>query len=196
MHDHRTAIIARPLFPPLVAEPIGRRRLLRTGFAVGAAVSLAGGIATALQFTWPRNVKGFGGVFTVPKELLPKPGADPVMFVQAQAFIANLEHGEGAFEGVGATGAGGILALWRKCPHLGCSVPWNPGFEYGGAKGWFRCPCHQSTYTKAGVRVFGPAPRPMDTFAIAFDAQGRLLIDTGKITTGGEDNPRRAIPAV
>ena len=65
---------------------------------------------------------------------------------------------------------GGLLALYQKCVHLGCTVQWLATFDFQNQTGWFRCPCHQSTYTKAGVRVFGPAPRSLDTFEIQFDA--------------------------
>ena len=60
--------------------------------------------------------------------------------------------------------------------------------------GWFRCPCHGSTYTRAGIRVFGPAPRPMDTMAITANPDGSLTVDTGRIVKGGEDNPQRTVP--
>jgi cytochrome b6-f complex iron-sulfur subunit len=74
-------------------------------------------------------------------------------------------------------------------------VPWRPEFDFEGDKGWFRCPCHGSTYTKAGVRVFGPAPRSMDTMAITVDGSGNITVNTGAITPGGTDNPTRAIQA-
>ena len=57
--------------------------------------------------------------------------------------------------------------------------------------GWFRCPCHGSTYTRGGIRVFGPAPRPMDTMEISVNSDGSLVVNTGNIKKGGEDNPQR-----
>lgn len=167
------------------STPVSRRRVLKTGALGAMAVAAIGSVGGMLQFAWPRNVKGFGGTFTVPAEAIPAPGADPVPFTPAQALLVNLEPSDDV--------AGGLLALWRKCPHLGCNVPWRPEFDYNGTIGWFRCPCHQSTYTRAGVRVYGPAPRSMDTFAMSFDEKGRLVINTGKITAGGDDNPSRAI---
>jgi Rieske Fe-S protein len=74
-------------------------------------------------------------------------------------------------------------------------MPWRSGFQFEGQTGWFRCPCHGSTYNKAGVRVFGPAPRPMDTMAITVNEDGSLSVNTGEITLGGPDNPGRATPA-
>lgn len=166
-------------------KPISRRRALKTGALGAMALAALGSAGGMLQFAWPRNVKGFGGTFTVPAEGVPPPGADPLPYLPARALLVHLLPSD--------TSPGGLLALYRKCPHLGCSVPWQPSLEYRGTTGWFRCPCHQSTYTRAGVRVAGPAPRSMDTFAVSFDAQGRLVIDTGTITAGGDDNPARAV---
>ena len=83
----------------------------------------------------------------------------------------------------------GFLALWWKCPHLGCTVPWLPndpaegGPPDGGdrafaTKGHFKCPCHQSTYNRYGQIVFGPAPRPMSQFPLRVD-NGKIIVETG-----------------
>jgi cytochrome b6-f complex iron-sulfur subunit len=83
----------------------------------------------------------------------------------------------------------GFLALWWKCPHLGCTVPWLPndlaegGPPDGGDrafanKGRFKCPCHQSTYNRYGQIVFGPAPRPMSQFPLRVE-NGKIVVETG-----------------
>jgi cytochrome b6-f complex iron-sulfur subunit len=95
-------------------------------------------------------------------------------------------------------GGPGYLALWQKCPHLGCVVPWNPTFNWvdpatGKEKpGWFRCPCHQSTYNDAGVRVYGPAPRSMDRMALQI-RDGFIEVNTGDISKGSNDNATFAV---
>jgi cytochrome b6-f complex iron-sulfur subunit len=61
----------------------------------------------------------------------------------------------------------GVLALWWKCPHLGCTVPWkpdDPSMDQLQSKGRFNCPCHGSIYDRFGQIIQGPAPRPMDLF--------------------------------
>jgi cytochrome b6-f complex iron-sulfur subunit len=78
--------------------------------------------------------------------------------------------------------AGAYLALNRKCPHLGCTVPFNPDFVFpdplgGTVTGWFRCPCHGSTYSDTGRRVFGPAPRSMDVFGLTIAEDGTMTVD-------------------
>ncbi|MFQ5473870.1 MAG: ubiquinol-cytochrome c reductase iron-sulfur subunit, partial [Dehalococcoidia bacterium] len=76
-------------------------------------------------------------------------------------------------------------------------VPYNAGFDFLGRKGWFRCPCHNSTYTKeGGVLVFGPAPRPMDVFPIEVNEDLSLTVQTGRDFegSGSPANPTRSIP--
>lgn len=98
-------------------------------------------------------------------------------------------------------GGPGFLALWQKCPHLGCIVPYEASYtrvdpDTGVRKqGWFRCPCHQSTYNDAGVRVYGPAPRSMDRMALRITADGFVEVDTGDIGRGAEDNASFAVRA-
>lgn len=171
---------------------VKRRQVLRGGAfaAIGGFTFLM--IASFLNFFNPRHITGFGGIVKVPAGIVPKPGADPIKIFDAKAYVVNLKPGGGAGAGVPGSEKGGIVVLYQKCPHLGCTVPWRPDFTYDGTKGWFRCPCHGSTYTEGGGRVFGPAPRSMDTMAITF-ANGGVNINTGKITLGSTGDPNRAI---
>jgi cytochrome b6-f complex iron-sulfur subunit len=73
---------------------------------------------------------------------------------------------------------GGIIALYQKCPHLGCRVPECVTSQ------WFECPCHGSQYNRVGEKRGGPAPRGMDRFAVSVDASGALTVDTGSIIQG------------
>ena len=43
------------------------------------------------------------------------------------------------------------------CPHLGCSVSWQP------AQNEFVCPCHGGRFAPSGKHISGPPPRGMDT---------------------------------
>ena len=67
---------------------------------------------------------------------------------------------------------GGLLAMWQKCTHLGCTVPWRE------AEGHFHCPCHSSIYTPTGEVISGPAPRPLDLFPIEI-VDSTVIVDTG-----------------
>jgi cytochrome b6-f complex iron-sulfur subunit len=78
---------------------------------------------------------------------------------------------------------GGLLALYRKCTHLGCVVPWRPDEQSEdnlAAGGRFNCPCHGSRFDRYGLVKGGPAPRPLDIFPIEIDGD-KVIVDTGTI---------------
>jgi len=179
---------------------IRRRDFLRGGFWSGLAVLAVGGLATFLDFFNPRDITGFGGVVTIPSVSVPKPGDDPFHFLEGKTWLVNLKPGEGVPQEFTSFAApsknGGLLAIYHKCVHLGCTVPWRPDFVFGGVTGWFRCPCHGSTYTKGGIRVFGPAPYSLNIFTITkVDANG-VTVNTGKIISGSTNNdPQHTVDA-
>ena len=94
----------------------------------------------------------------------------------------------------------GFIALWWKCPHLGCTVPWKPtdpvepGDEGFAQQGRFNCPCHGSIYNRYGQIITGPAPRPMDRFPITIEA-GKIRVDTSKPISREKAGPEGATPA-
>ena len=82
---------------------------------------------------------------------------------------------------------GGLLALYRKCTHLGCVVPWRADEQSEDSvsgSGRFNCPCHGSIFNRFGEVKGGPAPRPLDIFPIEID-DDRVIVDTGAIITRG-----------
>ena len=83
----------------------------------------------------------------------------------------------------------GFMALYRKCVHLGCSVPYCPPSK------WFECPCHGSKYSINGEYREGPAPRSLDQFR-AEVVDGELIVDTATIIAGapGAPAPRSRSP--
>jgi cytochrome b6-f complex iron-sulfur subunit len=176
---------------------VARRSFLRVGAFAGLTLTVGALLSGFLGFFNLRHPTGFGGVVNVAKARIPKAGDDPARISEGKFWLSNLQGAQGDVLGVGGTG--GLMALYWKCPHLGCTVPWNPGFVGGtvgfpGITGWFRCPCHGSTYSRAGIRVFGPAPRPMDTMLVTINGDGSINVNTGKITTGSATNPLRAVP--
>lgn len=58
---------------------------------------------------------------------------------------------------------GGFLALSRRCPHLGCTLPWIEQEKR------FRCPCHSSSFDIRGDVVDSPAPRAMDIHPVVIE---------------------------
>jgi len=178
------------------ARKVARRSFLRVSVFAGLSLFVGSQVAGFLGFFNLRHPTGFGGVVNVTKARIPKAGDEPARISEGKFWLSNLAGAQGDVLGIGGTG--GLMALYWKCPHLGCTVPWNASFQGGqvgfpGVAGWFRCPCHGSTYSRAGIRVFGPAPRPMDTMLLAVRSDGTVDVNTGKITHGGADNPLRAV---
>ncbi len=68
---------------------------------------------------------------------------------------------------------GGLLAISRKCTHLGCAVPWVV------ERGRFECPCHASIFDSTGNVIQSPAPRALDIYLITL-THNRIMIDTSK----------------
>jgi cytochrome b6-f complex iron-sulfur subunit len=64
-----------------------------------------------------------------------------------------------------------IYALKSVCTHLGCTPNWLEGEQK------FKCPCHGSGFYKDGINFEGPAPRPLERYAISKADDGQLLVD-------------------
>jgi cytochrome b6-f complex iron-sulfur subunit len=142
-----------------------------------------------VDLLYPRGISGFGSVVSAGSVDQFAPGTKTPI-TKGKFWLVNLTE-EQAKESDPVNGKAGFLALWWKCPHLGCTVPWRPTFSFPDKQGWFRCPCHGSTYDDAGQRVFGPAPRSMDRMQITIDpASGRISVNTGSITKGTTDNAK------
>lgn len=68
-----------------------------------------------------------------------------------------------------------IYALKSVCTHLGCTPNWLEGEQK------FKCPCHGSGFYKTGVNFEGPAPRPLERFAIKVADDGQLEVDKSQL---------------
>ncbi|MEX2175976.1 MAG: Rieske 2Fe-2S domain-containing protein [Pirellulaceae bacterium] len=71
-------------------------------------------------------------------------------------------------------GAPIIYALKSVCTHLGCTPNWLE------AEQKFKCPCHGSGFYKDGVNFEGPAPRPLERYAVSVADDGQLLVDKSR----------------
>ena len=151
------------------------------GATFGAFVGLNG--ISYLAFLWPRLSGGFGSdidvgaIAALKTEVVLNDGSILPKFVpEARAYVvpfAESDISRSQFEGSGVV-AGGLTALFQRCVHLGCRVPWceaSQGFE---------CPCHGSKYNYVGEYEAGPAPRNLDRFAVE-EQNGRLIVKTGTI---------------
>jgi menaquinol-cytochrome c reductase iron-sulfur subunit len=62
-----------------------------------------------------------------------------------------------------------VIALAPQCTHLGCAYHWD------AERKEFECPCHTSAFSMDGKVLSGPAPRPLDQYAVKLDGN-RLLV--------------------
>lgn len=155
-----------------------RRQFVRNAAlgAVGSVLALLGAGFVALL--WPLKTGAFGSELTVRAEDVPPVNGTPFRHVQGKFFLVHNEDG--------------LLALYTKCPHLGCTVPWVGPPDSDQA---FQCPCHGSMYDYVGDRTGGPAPRPMDYMGVSVDeTTGNVLVDTGDIAQRMEYVPSQAVP--
>ncbi len=94
------------------------------------------------------------------------PGQVETKFVpQYGVWIVNFEY----------NGKAEIYALRTVCTHLGCTPNWLEGEQK------FKCPCHGSGFYKDGINFEGPAPRPLERYAITLADDGQLEVDKSKI---------------
>ena len=137
-----------------------------------------------LGFFWPKVSGGFGSkvdagkVEDLKKQIFQADGSIiPAFIPEARAYVLPFDTSKatGSQFSDGGTIADGLVALYQRCVHLGCRVPWcnsSQGFE---------CPCHGSKYNMVGEYYAGPAPRNLDRFTVSVNAAGKFIIDTGTI---------------
>ena len=163
---------------------ITRKQFL--GKALGGTFGAFMGIQALawLGFLWPKVSGGFGSKVDAGKiedlknQIIQADGSViPAFIPEARAYVLPFNEstaGDSQFTD-GSTIADGLVAVYQRCVHLGCRVPWcnsSQGFE---------CPCHGSKYNMVGEYYAGPAPRNLDRFVVNVSSSGKLIIDTGTI---------------
>jgi cytochrome b6-f complex iron-sulfur subunit len=144
-----------------------RRSFLGVAFFGSLAVFFGQSLVALLNYLRPQSSGGFGGLIYAGKvEEFAVNSVNHIM--SGRCYISRQEDG--------------MLAIWQKCTHLGCAVP------YVEAEGQFHCPCHGSLFNNVGEVTAGPAPRPLDTFPITIKA-GEVWVDTGKPTQRSSYDP-------
>lgn len=152
---------------------IKRRQLFRLAFLGGTLLALGEISAALLPFMRVNKIVGLGAKVPAGKkaDILARFGEEntPQLFVEGKFFLLHPP--------------GGIIAAYRKCTHLGCSVPYVGGEESPtGERGQFHCPCHGSLFNKrTAVVQGGPAPKPLQLFHISETETGTLIVDTNPL---------------
>jgi cytochrome b6-f complex iron-sulfur subunit len=65
----------------------------------------------------------------------------------------------------------GYFALSATCTHLGCLTAYKPEL------GIIACPCHGSKFNREGVKIAGPAPKPLPRLRMWLNDDGELMVD-------------------
>ena len=167
----------RPARPQVVASaknPAKEERRTFLSYALGSfmavgftALSVTGGLFTLglARFFFPNVLAEPPSRFKVGnKEGFPAGKVETKFVAQYGAWVVNSE-----FEGVQQ-----IYALKTVCTHLGCTPNWLE------AEQKFKCPCHGSGFYKDGINFEGPAPRPLERYAIRVADDGQLEVDKSK----------------
>jgi cytochrome b6-f complex iron-sulfur subunit len=139
-----------------------RRKFTRNA-ALGASAIVTGELAIGtVALLWPNKTGAFGGDITVGPNSVPEVNGEPFRDAEGKFYIVRNEDG--------------VQALYWKCVHLGCTVPWVSGQKR------FICPCHGSVYLYDGTRESGPAPRALDAMPISVNPDGSLTVNTNPNT--------------
>jgi len=161
---------------PVSRRDFFRRSLLASIGLFGAEFGLA-----SIAFVWPNLRGGFGAVINLglsPDAVKQQIDADnqPFYYGAGRFYLVNYQ-GDSADTLYQGLVSDDLMALYQKCPHLGCRVPFCTQSQ------WFECPCHGSKYSRAGEYRDGPAPRGMDRFRVVVQ-NGLVRVDTGNRIDG------------
>lgn len=172
---------------------LSRRSFMRRVLGAGVGLMSLEFLGGTLAFLWPNISDGLGGrlrVGTIGTILDATPRfaeGYPHGVVAARSFLVNVPAARALANGAPspnpAPAADEMIALWRKCPHLGCMVP-----DLCESVKRFQCRCHGSTYNIIGEKLEkGPAERGMDRFAVLIEDDGTVVIDTSEILRGAPE---------
>ncbi len=178
------------VYEPVDIEELGvtRRQFFNRSILAGSGLGLGAFGIAALAFLWPSAGGGFGGKVIVGSEADAKDAFDnkiPFYNAAAKTYIVAYPKDDipkakkiPAYTAPIIAGMeAGYVALYQKCVHLGCRVPWCASSQ------WFECPCHGSKYNRVGEKQGGPAPRGLDRFVLTVSG-GNIIVDTGLLVLG------------
>ncbi|TWU23571.1 QcrA and Rieske domain-containing protein [Bythopirellula polymerisocia] len=158
-----------------------RRGFLNMGFWLLTAVGALWSLAT-LKFMFPNVRREPPSKFKVGfPDAFPSGQVQTKFKAQFGVWVVNTE----------VNGHPEIFALKSVCTHLGCTPNWLE------AEQKFKCPCHGSGFYKDGINFEGPAPRPLERYAIRVADDGQIEIDksqTFQEEMGQWEEPSSFIP--
>lgn len=161
---------------------VSRRWFLRAAWGAGLLLFLVEAAGAFADFFRPRKIGAFGTEMSV-GTVDQFPVGSVTRITAGRFYLSHVPEG--------------FLALYQKCPHLGCTVPWQPSEpseDKIAPQGRFHCPCHGSIYDRYGQIISGPAPRPMDIMKIRIEG-GKVFVNTGEIAQREIWKPEQAVKA-
>lgn len=193
-----------PSYGPVTGPPVGeisRRNFMRRVLGVGVGILSLEFLGGTFAFLWPNLTEGLGADITLgtADDVLSQAPewaeGLPYIYNQANLFFVNVPASKARVEGNGTVSQPvpdpgtdvdeelplpdrSVIALWRKCPHLGCQVP-----QLCDQSQWFECLCHGSKYSVLGEKRDGPAPRGMDRFTVIVE-NGAYVVRTSEVISG------------
>jgi cytochrome b6-f complex iron-sulfur subunit len=175
--------------PDAEAVAVSRRQFFNRAAVTMMSASIGAFGVAVVAFLWPRAGGGFGSKVNVgrlddlivqirsEKGFVYKPEARTWLTAYPADALPKARAAYATQPSVLAGMEAGVVALYQKCPHLGCRVPECKSSQ------WFECPCHGSQYNRVGEKKAGPAPRGMDRFGVSV-SNGSIIVDTGKVFNG------------
>jgi cytochrome b6-f complex iron-sulfur subunit len=178
------------VYEPVDLDELGvtRRQFFNRAILAGSGLGLGAFGVAVLAFLWPNAGSGFGGKVVVGSvadantaigNKMPFYNATAKTYIVGypKADLSNAKKVSAYTPPILVGMEAGFVALYQKCVHLGCRVPWCQSSQ------WFECPCHGSKYNKVGEKVGGPAPRGLDRFVLEVSG-GNIVVDTGNLVLG------------
>lgn len=140
---------------------LSRRDFIKIAWAFFGGIALLETTGVFIAYLQPRLTDGeFGSIITA--GLVDDFPANSVTHISNGRFY------------IVRIGDGGFMAIYHRCTHLGCTVPWDQAAQK------FICPCHNSQFDQQGIVENPPAPRPLDMFPVTIE-NGEVKVDTGTI---------------
>jgi cytochrome b6-f complex iron-sulfur subunit len=170
--------------PGKPVKSMARRDFFRYSLLTSLLVFSAQFGGATLAFLWPNLRGGFGSQIVAGnlediKNEIQSTGA-PVYNGTGRFYLVPYDGKatpDADYYTLGAV-SNGVMALYQRCVHLGCRVPFCLTSK------WFECPCHGSKYNEAGEYQLGPAPTGMERFPISVDGSGNVVVDTSERIPG------------
>ena len=142
-------------------DELNRRRLLQSLVGGGIGASIFSFLYPIINFVLPPPSQSSG---MESKEVGPendlKPNSGMVFqFGNEPALLVRTAEGE-------------LRAFTAICPHLGCTVNYEPGSKV------IWCPCHNGMFDLHGRNISGPPPRPLTEYKVNL-RNGQIVVTKG-----------------